>query len=153
MPTFTLPCKIAVPRRSYCKWSSWSCPQYNRLWLQTQTIMHFRPGHHNFITFSFQRIVGRSQFSSFPLWSQKALGLSHRGKTTPGYPHFGKPCTISDILYLLCRYSYIILGNIWNRRNQKEMRQRLNFFEIKKAFKSSRWGNRHVSVENILVRS
>lgn len=37
--TFSLPCTIAAPRRSYCRWSSWSCPQHNPLWLQTQTIM------------------------------------------------------------------------------------------------------------------
>ena len=36
--TFSLPCTIAAPRRSYCRWSSWSCPQHNPLWLQTQTI-------------------------------------------------------------------------------------------------------------------
>ena len=35
---FSLPCTIAAPRRSYCRWSSWSCPQHNPLWLQTQTI-------------------------------------------------------------------------------------------------------------------
>ena len=46
------------------RWWSWSCPQYNRLRLQTQTIMHCKPWHHNFITFTFQHIVGRSYFSA-----------------------------------------------------------------------------------------
>ena len=57
-------------------------------------------------------------FSSFPLRSQKASSLSHRGETTPAYPQFGKPCTISDILFLFSRY-YNHIGKKLERKESE----------------------------------
>ena len=155
MPTFTLPCTIAAPRCSYCRWSSWSCPQYNRLWLQTQKIMHFKPSqfHHlHFSTHSGEKPV----FSSFwSLWSQKAFGLSHRGETTPALIP-----TCWEAMYYFWYFVFVMqvqlnhIGkNLESKESERDEATSKFFWDQKKAKKSSRWGNRHVSVEKILVRS
>ena len=60
-------------------------------------------------------------FSSFPLWSQKASGLSHQGQTTPAYPQFGKPCTISDNLFLFSRYNNHIGKYLERKESERDV--------------------------------
>ena len=136
MPTFTSPCTIAAPRCSYCRWSSWSCPQYNRLWLQTQKIMHFKPSqfhHFHFSTHSGEKPV----FSSFwSLWSQKAFGLSHRGETTPALIP-----TCWEAMYYFWYFVFVMqvqlnhIGKYLESKESERDEATSKFFEIKKSKK------------------
>ena len=108
---------IAAPRCSYCGWSSWRCPRYNRLWLQTQTIMHCKPWHHNFITFTFQRILGRSQFSALSHYDLRKHLVCHTGEK-PLRLTLSLGCHALFLIFCFCLAG--IENHIWKYLEMKE---------------------------------